>query len=169
MAANDEFWRHNALFTDGGCAVRNPSPYGGSWAWCLVEDGQVEASSSGVILSTSDELITNNLAEYTAAVHGLEALPAGWSGYLCADSQVTLGRLFWGWKTNGLSAALVERAGKALRRLGEVTPMLLQGHPTTADLRSGTGAKRRLPVSKWNVYVDRLCQEKAASLTQGVE
>ncbi len=163
-----------ALYTDGGCIQRNPSSIGGTWAWVLVEDGrvfaedgQIVASASGVIPANGTP-VSNNVAELVAAVRGLEALPRGWSGRFCCDSQVTIGRLFWGYPFRGVPQELVERAQKAVRNLW-IRPVLLQGHPTKADLERGIGVKRGLPVSKWNVAVDRMCQEEARKCLEGRE
>lgn len=164
----DEFWRHNGLFCDGGCCGHNPSPIGVTWAWVLVQDDQIVREDSGIIRTCAVcPTVSNNVAEYAAAVQALESLPAGWNGYLCSDSQVTLGRLFQGWQLKGISNAWAARATAALARLGHVEPVLLQGHPTKADLARGIGAKRNLPVSKWNALCDRRCQERAASVMAG--
>ncbi|MCL5265164.1 MAG: hypothetical protein M1343_08245 [Chloroflexi bacterium] len=154
-------WRISALYSDGGVILHNPSNIGGTYAWCHVEDDQIVDHGSSIILATLDMQITNNVAEYVAAVSALESVPNNWSGYLCSDSQVTLGRLFQGWKLDGIPSEWARRATDALFRLGDVRGILLQGHPNKADLLRGVGAKRNLPVSKWNVHCDRECQRQA--------
>lgn len=156
-----------AVYTDGGCITRNPSDVGVTWAYCFVNAaGERIASDSGVISAPPGRPLTNNQAEYAAAVRALEALPAGWSGPLYSDSQNTLGRLCWGWATRNLPPAWVARGQAALARLGPITPVLLQGHPTAADLRAGVGAKRGLPVSIHNCWADQECTRQATAYLQ---
>lgn len=150
-----------SIFSDGGCILHNPSRIGGTWAFVLVDNDEIVKSDKGTMLANPDFPITNNQTEYVAAALGLEALPDNWSGELCSDSQVTLGRLFWGWQLKGLSTEWTSRAICALKRLGKITPVLLQGHPTKAELVRGTGS-RGLPVSKWNKWADTCCQNLAS-------
>jgi ribonuclease HI len=158
-----------ALYCDGGVIGRNPSPVGVTYAWCAVDDDDARVQfGSGVIPARAGGTITNNVTEYIAAVKALEAMPDGWNGTLYSDSQVTLGRIFWGWQTSGLPANAIDRCNKALDRLGRVWPVLLQGHPTRADLESGVGAKRGYPVSKHNVFCDQECGRQGREYqTQG--
>jgi ribonuclease HI len=150
-----------AVYADGGVIERNPSPLGGTWAWCHVDAvGARLAHGSGVLAVPGT---TNNVSEFAAAVLALEALPDGWAGQLCSDSQITLGRLCWGWTLTGLPLDWVHRGSVVLARLGTLTPVLLQGHPTAADLRRGTGAKRGYPVSVHNVWCDAACQREAVA------
>jgi ribonuclease HI len=156
-----------AVYCDGGCITRNPSPVGVTWAYCYVNAaGERIASAGGIIPAPPDRPLTNNLAEYAAAIKALEALPARWSGPLYSDSQVTLGRLCWGWATRGLPPGWIGRAQVALARLGPITPVLLQGHPTKDDLQAGVGAKRGLPVSVHNCWCDEECTRQARAYLQ---
>lgn len=148
------------LYTDGGVIGINPSGIGGTYAYCLIEDDKIILSDAGVIIPNSGNRITNNHSEFTAALMGLEALPDGWSGNLCSDSQVTLGRLRSDWKLNNVPCEWVTRARNALARLGKVIPVLIQGHPTKQELNRGMG-NRGYPVSKWNVYCDHECNRVA--------
>lgn len=104
-----------AICADGGCVQSNPSPYGGTWAWCAIDaDGQRVIDQSGVVLtelgahSAYAQLaanghhtqllrrpsISNNVMEYLALRNALRTLPDGWRGTIYSDSQITLGRLF---------------------------------------------------------------------------
>lgn len=157
-----------ALYTDGGCIGANPSPLGGTFAWCLVDSDidQIIRSASGIILPADydGQPISNNVAELRAAVEGIEAMPEGWTGTIHSDSQITLGRLFENWSTKGIPDALWSRLYHVKNgRIygGSIKWVLLQGHPTRADLGCGVGAKRHLPVSKWNQWADRECQRLA--------
>ena len=105
----------------------------------------------GVVPAPPDREITNNHTEQIAICHALEAMPDGWSGTVYSDSQVALGRVFEGWKLNNLPPNIAKRCAAALARLGKIEHVLLQGHPTRADLECGIGAKRGLPVSIHNV------------------
>lgn len=150
------------IYCDGGIINSNPSPIGGTWAFCGVNalnDRVVECG--GVIQSSLAEPITNNTTEQIAIVTALEMLPDGWSGLICSDSQIALGRVFKGWQTNGLPDEIIRRTTHALARMGRIEHKLLQGHPTKADLACGIGKKRQLPVSIHNVWCDKRCQQEA--------
>lgn len=153
-----------AVYADGGVIGANPSPIGGTWAWCFVNaDNQRIHTASGVVLPrTSCPLITNNLTEFLAVVKALEALPEGWSGTVYSDSQVTIGRIFWGWKQNNLPLVLLRQANAAIARLDfqRCTAVLLDGHPTRAQLLAGRGKRGNL-VSEHNVWCDLACQREA--------
>lgn len=156
-----------AVYTDGGLIHANPSPIGGTWAACHVDaDDQLVWSASGLILAEAGDpdlaLVTNNQAEFRAMLAGLDALPDGWSGTVYADSAVTLAR-FSRPETAGLKGIPLDwrrRMALVLSRLGRLGFVLLDGHPSRAQLAAGVG-KRGNPVSRWNVYVDRLCTETA--------
>lgn len=155
-----------AIYADGGVMGCNPSPIGGTWAYALVNpDGERIAEDSGVIIPEWAGVaeITNNLTELYAVVRGLLALPAGWSGIVASDSQITLGRLFWGWAIANIPEWLWYEAERARRRLSweACHPLLLDGHPTRAQLAAGIG-KRGNPVSAHNVWCDAAC--KAAGI-----
>jgi ribonuclease HI len=152
-----------ALYTDGGLIGRNPSPIGGTWAWCTTsrQDGRID-HASGVILPADLGLacVTNNNAELWAMICGLEALPAGWTGTVFCDSMVTIGRMFYGWRMVNVPVSLQKRADVVLTRLGRVKPVLLDGHPTQQHLQQARG-KNGHPVSIHNVFCDRACTEQA--------
>lgn len=155
----------NQLYCDGGVISANPSIIGGTWAVRLLEAGAVVLESSGVITPAQAKLpsITNNLTEMAALVKGLSLLPANWRGTIYSDSQVTLGRAFEGWKWNNIPACLYECFGKQAARLmhwKEIQYVLLDGHPTKAQLESGKG-KRGHPVSEHNVWCDHACGQEA--------
>jgi len=153
-----------AVYADGGVIQINPSPIGGTWAWCHVNAaGERIATASAVVTPrASCPLITNNLTEMIALVRGLAALPKGWCGTVYSDSQITIGRLAWGWKMTGLPPILIRQGTEALQRIDRrnVQWVLLDGHPTKAQLLAGVG-KRGQPVSEHNVWADRRCQEEA--------
>lgn len=150
-----------ALYADGGCIKRNPSKIGGTWSWCGVDEaGNHVIEGSGVVPANGRE-ITNNQMEQIAITLALEAMSNGWSGVVYSDSMIALGRIFSGWRTKNLPGNIIERSEAAVKRLGPIKTVLLQGHPTKADLKSGIGAKRNLPVSEHNVWCDRKCQKEA--------
>lgn len=153
----------NHLYTDGGCIQKNPSPYGGTWAWCLVEEnhsgGRLITHQSGTVLPGwyGCPVLTNNQTELLAAVMGLEAVKD--SVILCTDSLITKCRIKHGnpsWK--GVPKELVERA-RAVRHLAAAVE-LLAGHPTKKQLLNGS--KNGVRVSRWNRYCDELCKAEAA-------
>lgn len=158
------------LYCDGGVIDRNPSKDGGTWAFVWVIDDLILKSGYGVITPAQAgmETVSNNLTEMLALVRGLQSLPAIWSGTVLSDSQITLGRAFdtWKWKNipNWLRAEFeAERA--RLTRWEKVEHTLLQGHPTKAELAAGFGS-RGYPVSEWNVWCDKACNQMAAEFLE---
>jgi ribonuclease HI len=161
------------LYSDGGCVGPNPSPRGGTWAWCLVgPDGGREEEASGFVTPAEAgvETVTNNYAELLAAVLALESRPAGWSGVLHTDSQITLYRVERRppdrkpARMAGIPDNLAARLEAVKARLGDYRLVLLGGHPTRAELAAG---RRRdgLPCSPHNVYCDLLCSRAAREET----
>jgi ribonuclease HI len=136
------------LFADGGCVLKNPSDIGVVWAYCLVDSSYnlIREASAFIPLPGG----TNNFAEYIALIEGYESLPVGWSGTVASDSQLTLGRMFFNWKTNGLSKELIDRCDEAMYRLGGLTPCHVNGHQTKKQIAED-------PLAFWNDYVDKLC------------
>lgn len=154
-----------ALYADGGVISRNPSAIGGTWAWRQVDkDGQPLAEESGVITPSEAgmSMVTNNLTELLALVNGLESLPAGWSGLICSDSNVSIGRLFRGWALRGVPNWLIVRTSTAMQHVDmpNCTPVLLDGHPSREQLEAGVG-KRGNVVSVHNVWCDAACGAQA--------
>ena len=151
-----------AVYADGGVIGRNPSAIGGTWAFCAVDAAGLRLIERSGTLHPAEcgGPVSNNQAEYYALVNALEAMPAGWSGAVCSDSMVSLGRIFKGWKTDNLPEWMVSRAQAAMARLGWTWCVLLDGHPTKAHLAADVG-KRGHPVSEHNVWCDARCQEEA--------
>src|SRR5918911_3869342 len=88
------------VWTDGACKG-NPGP--GGWAAILVG-----ADGAPVELSGGDPRTTNNRMEYTAALEGLRALPAGSRACIVTDSRLMLDSMTkWiaGWKRKGWRTA----------------------------------------------------------------
>jgi len=156
------------LFVDGGVVSRNPSTIGGTMAWRHIVNRQVTAQGTAIITPADAELpaITNNLTEMLALVIGFEELPGDWIGTVCSDSQVTLGRAFMGWRWKNVPMWLVHRFQEQRARLvhyEQIKFILLDGHPTKAQLLSGVG-KRGHPVSEHNVWCDEACGENGQVL-----
>jgi ribonuclease HI len=163
-----------ALYTDGGVIGHNPSEIGGTWAYCFVSaDGQRVRCESGIVTPLDMQLpaITNNLTELLALVNGLEGLPDHWQGTVYSDSWVSLQRVFLAARLNNVPEKLVTQL-QTLQRSGKLATMsyvLLDGHPTQAQLAAGKG-KRGYPVSIHNVFCDDLCRSLAKEVAQlGVE
>lgn len=151
------------LYCDGGVVGRNPSPIGGTWAFCGVDANGVRIlERSGFVPSPEGRPITNNHTEQIAIVKALEAMPDGWSGRVNSDSRIALGRVFHNFREKNLPPNVSERSRAAVRRLGRLTFRLVQGHPTKADLQNGIGKKRGLPVSEHNVWCDKACNDAKA-------
>ncbi len=75
------------LYTDG---ASRGNPGDAAWAYVIVRDGSVAASSSGFI-----GMATNNVAEYHAVINGLEAARAFTRGRLevRSDSELVVRQL----------------------------------------------------------------------------
>ena len=68
-----------ALYTDGGVIGQNPSPIGGTWAWCMVgADGTRTRHAYGYVTPADLDTPTVNEQPYRAARAG--AGPGGYSG-----------------------------------------------------------------------------------------
>jgi ribonuclease HI len=99
-------------YTDGACAPSNPGPAG--WGAVLIApDGKTETDHFGFIGHG-----TNQIAELTAAIEGLNRVPPGDAVELVSDSQYVLkGLKEWrsGWERRGWrNAAGQPVANKAL-------------------------------------------------------
>ena len=124
------------IWTDGACR-RNPGP--GGWAAILVDAGAEPRELSGGHPAT-----TNNRMEYTAALEGLNALPAQSRVCVVTDSRLMLDSMTkWihGWKKRGWTTAtgdpvknrdLVEALERAMSRHAEVRWHWVKGHETGA-------------------------------------
>ena len=88
------------VWTDGACRG-NPGP--GGWAAIVVAAGEQHVELSGGTPQT-----TNNRMEYTAAIEGLRALPAGSRACIVTDSRLMMDSMTkWiaGWKRRGWRTA----------------------------------------------------------------
>ena len=159
-----------ALYTDGGVIGQNPSPIGGTWAWCMVgADGTRTRHAYGYVTPADLDTptVSNNHTELLALVLGLEALPAGWAGTVYSDSWVSLQRVFLAAKLANVPPWLVDRL-QTLQKSGalkQMTYTLLDGHPTRAELAAGIG-KRGHGVSIHNVWCDQQCSAIARERLQ---
>jgi ribonuclease HI len=89
------------VWTDGACSG-NPGP--GGWAAIVVPAG----GAYPLELSGGEPHTTNNRMEYTAALKGLKALPAGSRACIVTDSTLMLDSMTkWiaGWKRRGWKTA----------------------------------------------------------------
>ena len=159
-----EDYQNCSVYTDGGVVSKNPSIYGGSWAWVVVapdgitrldwDSGFVEAPFCGL------ETVSNNVTELLAARMGLGTMPDGWSGDWYTDSLVTLLRMTKdGTKMNGVPASMQEDVRSLRARLGPFKGHLLGGHPNRNELISGV-RKDGKPVSAHNVFCDSKCVDE---------
>jgi ribonuclease HI len=151
-----------AVYADGGVIGNNPSPIGGTWAYCFVgEGGERLAENSGLLLPSCKALgvlpITNNICEFLAIGKALAALPAGWSGIVYSDSQNAMQRWFDNAACNGLPLEWVRSRRAVKQRLGAVQWEVIQGHPTRSELEAGRGRRGGALVSVHNVWCDEAC------------
>jgi ribonuclease HI len=159
------------LYADGGVIGANPSSVGGTWAYVLVhnDDETILEQDSGVItLEVMETPCTNNQMEFYAILRGMIAANPNTLTMVCSDSNVSLGRFFKGWSITNIPEWMLEmyRGIKRMYHTNSFTGAikmkytLIDGHPTLAQLKSGIG-KRGHQTSKWNVLVDRLCNDEA--------
>jgi len=154
------------VFTDGGCLGRNPSPHGGTWAFCAVrDDRQVLAERSGLVQplrqpSGDPTPVSNNVAELYAAWQALCWLGPEVPCVLWTDSRLTQLRLTRSHRFAGVPPSLHREILRLRARL-RFTVILGAGHPTKQELAQGFRARNGLPTSRWNVRVDALCQQRA--------
>ena len=128
------------IWTDGACSG-NPGP--GGWAAIVVppaESGDEPVERSGGAPET-----TNNRMEFTAAIEGLRALPAGSRAAIVTDSQLMLNSMTqWlpGWKRKGWKTAagqpvknrdLIEALEGEIARHEAVRWHWVRGHETGAE------------------------------------
>ena len=125
------------VWTDGACRG-NPGP--GGWAAIVVPPG----GSEPLELSGGAPQTTNNRMEYTAALEGLRALPAGSAACIVTDSRLMLDsmtRWLAGWKRKGWKTAagqpvknqdLVRALDAEIARHASVRWHWVRGHETGA-------------------------------------
>lgn len=158
-----------ALYSDGGTVGRNPSPIGGTWAWCLVVNDKLVDEYCGLVepADMGMETISNNLMELYAALRGIEALPEGFNGRVYTDSLITLYRITYSESFNGVPEWLKERVKEARScRKWFYDCVLLGGHPNKKELEEGRRKDGKM-VSKWNVRVDQACSALAKKWLAG--
>lgn len=170
----------NQLFCDGGVIGANPSGIGRTWAFKRIHVSDFDAGQAPVVYSESGVItprkagmpsITNNLTEMLALLKGLASLDKDWNGTIYSDSQITLGRAFMGWKWKNIPMwmhAEFQRERARLWRWDEIKYVLLDGHPTIAQLAAGIG-KRGGPVSEHNVWCDQACTAAGQDYLQRAE
>ena len=133
------------VWTDGACRG-NPGP--GGWAAILVDagaDAEAVGPARPVELTGGAPHTTNNRMEYTAALEGLRALPAGSRVCIVTDSRLMLDSMTkWigGWKRRGWKTAggdpvknqdLVQALDEQINRHAAVRWHWVRGHETGAQ------------------------------------
>ncbi len=151
------------LYCDGGVVGKNPSDFGGSWAFVATDENDEYLFHKSGFHQTVGQQTTNNHTELIATIKALEEMDENWSGVLLSDSEITLGRIFSGWKMKNVPHEYIVRLYKAKARLGNITGQHLDGHPTVKQLEVGKG-KNGNPVSKWNYMADKLCGMEVAKV-----
>ena len=163
----------NELFVDGGVVGTNPSLFGGTYAWRQVVNG-VAALEGAHFITPADArvpAVTNNLTEMLAMIKGMESLPHDWNGTVLSDSQITLGRVFLGWKWNNVPAWVHRRFQSVRARLANYEAfehVLLAGHPTRKQLEAGVG-RHGYRVSIHNVWCDEACKDAGLEALQQMQ
>lgn len=159
------------IYCDGGVISKNPSSLGGTYAYRLLGlDDQVIFERATVITPDGmfTPVVTNNQTEMLALLFALDRVDDGFYGSIYSDSQVTLGRVFMGWKWTNMPhwVHLIYRYQRERMKNWEgIRYVLLDGHPTKAQLVTGFG-KRGHPVSEHNVWCDHACGDVARSFLE---
>jgi hypothetical protein len=163
-----------ALFADGG-TFRHEGREGITWAWRwvgyetaseLITGGRVTGQECGCE-SVPPGGAPSEVAEMTAVMKGMSGLPDGWTGYVVSDSLNTLRRIVGAsdgnWSLWGcIPRHLIRSMEWNLCRLGAVSPLPVQSHPSIEDFYRGfyrdeeSGEFRM--VSIHNEWCDTACQ-----------
>jgi ribonuclease HI len=141
------------LYTDGSTIMKNPSPYGGTYAWIVVNSAN-KAVMTGSGVYTPDKIgadvVTNNQMELVAILHGLQA--ARTKGHvireIVSDSRITLGRLFDGWRLKNVPDWMIEMMDNTSLR--GVRGTFVKGH-------SG---------DYWNEMADKMTNDEGVAFLQ---
>lgn len=98
------------LYVDGGVTTKNPSPFGGTWAFIIIKpDLSIYQSGYGAFRPGVFGLntVTNNQTEMYAMLRGLQAVPGNCDKLtIFSDSMVTIGRVSMGWKWTNIPIEL---------------------------------------------------------------
>lgn len=160
-----------ALYADGGVIGSNPSAIGGTYAYYLIHDDGREIGQAQVVTPAAmGSPVTNNQTEMLALLTGLKQLPVDFNGTIYSDSQVTLGRVFMGWKWKNVPSWMHRRYQEQRARFenwDDIKFVLLDGHPTKKQLEAGIG-KRGHPVSKHNVWCDHECTRAGVAFLETI-
>jgi ribonuclease HI len=159
------------LYADGGVVGANPSMIAGTFAFRLIrDDGDPIGFSKIVTPAEMGGPVTNNQTEMMALLEGLKRLPDYFTGTIFSDSAVTLGRVFDGWKWKNIPTWMHKIYKQERARLyywDQITHVLLDGHPTKAQLIAGVGKRGHL-VSEHNVWCDQACKQAGELFLAGV-
>lgn len=164
-----------AVYSDAGCIGPNPSPHGGTWAFCFVDaEGNQIVERSGVIRYTDFDwtgvanpecTISCPVSELYALVTALMSLPNKWTGHVYSDCENALKWVFMRQAMNVIPRCLTRRTRHCLDHLGVTPWTLLAGHPSKKDLEAGykikPGDPRQWPVSIHNKWCDKACTAEA--------
>lgn len=154
------------LYTNGGVILKNPSTIGGTYAWCIVENGEIVDRGSGYITPESMylDVVTNNQAELYAVLRGLAAICDNEIVEIRSDSEITLGRIFKNYSFNNIPefmTCLLKAEKNRLKNFRQFKYTLMDGHPTQAQVDKGFGKQGHV-TSKFNVWCDKECGRQAA-------
>lgn len=156
------------LYADGGVIGRNPSPYGGPYAWYLIQDNETVIRAGDGILTPADlgtETVSNNNTELLAVLAGAEAATPNYPNLTIKSDSLNALRWLFGEKgIQNVPQALRDRLIAYLKtgRLAGCSYTLLAGHPTKEWLAAGyrtEPGKSPLEVSIWNKACDDRCNE----------
>jgi len=171
------------VYTDGGVISKNPSDIGGTWAVRFVDkDDNVVHEMSGIVFPNTFGMthITNNFTEFYAMLMAFEYLPEHWIGDVYCDSEITLGRWFYGWKLAGIPMDIIKRFVDIRKKRTARNITLLAGHPSMSDLARGYKLKTSsshaidaypvaFPVSEHNKWCDKTCEHLSVDYVGNIQ
>ena len=131
------------IYTDGSC-LGNPGP--GGWGVVILWSENTQTLVSGSHIHT-----TNNRMEVTAAIKGLEAVPAGTTLDLYSDSRYLVYTMSRNWRRQA-----------NLDLWQELAALVLDRHVVWHWVKGHTG-------DHWNTEADRLAQTAAQHAKNSLE
>lgn len=137
------------LYTDGGCWGNGMPQSKGAWAFWL-QAGEEGFRRKGRRDIVCGHPATNNLMEFTAAIHGLTKVMPGQSVELFTDSMVLV---HW---INAINRGRTIKGSKMIPEITEGLRMLVQDRKVTVQWIKGHADHPE------NTWCDEACQEMLA-------
>lgn len=159
------------VYADGGCVGKNPSAAGGTWAFALAgsdDEHVIRVSGSFTTEEVGFATVDNNLSETVALLIALEQMPDGWGGLVVSDSLNAIRRVIapGTQKFSLCPQSVIDRCHANRGRLGELSVLLVAGHPSKKQLAAGV--KNGRPVRAHQAWCDRECKRQARAVADEI-